>query len=291
MKPFIFRSVAVGVFCLFLFLVTAFPPVRAFDLKDYTNNIGLISGGIERTYDLYDPYPNIEAKRPLVIVLHGYTGSVQKIMNDNNPNRTWLDLARRERFIVAIPNGLVSAGRFKDWNDCRKDKSSKTHSDDLGFIKLLIHTLIREKNVDAKRIYVTGTSNGGHMSLRVALEAPEIVAAISPVAAAMPQFSACEFLKKPVPVLFINGTEDPLLPYEGGRVAKEAKQKHRGTVLSVENSVAWWVINNGADPRPVITDFSDHDPEDGTTARKYLYFGPAPVALIKVIGGGHTEPS
>ncbi len=141
----------------------------------------LISGGIERTYDLYDPYPNIEAKRPLVVVLHGHTGSSQKIMNEHNPNRAWLDVAGRENFIVVIPNGLVGPDGFTGWNDCRKDNTTNTDTDDLGFIKLLILTLIREKKVDPERVYLTGTSNGGHLSLRVALEAPELIAAAAPV--------------------------------------------------------------------------------------------------------------
>lgn len=61
--------------------------------------------------------------------------------------------------------------------------------------------------------------------------------------------------------------------------------------MSVEDSVSWWVENNGADVKSSVSAFTDRDPKDGSTAEKYYYPGSFPVALIKVKGAGHTEPS
>lgn len=275
--------------CLLAFLY--YFPVLALDVEGYSTNQTLVSEGIERTYDLYTPDSNFQDKRPLVILIHGHLGSAEKIMNQNNPNRGWLSVALRENFIVAIPNGLVGPDGYTGWNDCRKDNTTNTEADDLGFIRLLIQTLIREKAVDPSRVYVTGTSNGGHLSLRLALEAPELIAAAAPVVASMPKISECKASGRPIPVLFINGTADPLMPYAGGQIGKKTKKENRGTALSVDESIAWWVKNNGASPDANHTDFPDRDPNDGSTASMYYYPGPAPVALIRVAGGGHTEPS
>lgn len=286
------RTYRVVAFCFCLLAASFFcPPCGALDLDGYASELALVSGGLERTYDVYAPPTETKRKRPLVVVLHGYTGSAKKIMKNNNPNRAWLDVALCENFIVAIPNGLAGPKGFPSWNDCRKDNTRNTDADDLAFIKALIQTLIREHQADPSRVYVTGTSNGGHMSLRLALEAPDIIAAAAPIVAAMPQSSECKPMGRPVSILFINGTYDPILPYGGSQADKNAKKSDGGTVLPVEDSVAWWVRNNGADTDPVITKFRDADLKDGGMVLKYFYPGPAPVALIKVTGGGHTEPS
>ncbi len=288
MKQLTFLICLCTVFLVFLFMYVS---VRALDLDGYTKGRFLVSGGIKRTYDLYVPHAKPHGKRPLVLVIHGHTGSAQKIINEHNPNRAWLDVAQRENFIVVIPNGLVGPDGFTGWNDCRKDNTTNTNVDDLGFIKLLIQTLVQEQEVDPARVYVTGTSNGGHLSLRLAMEAPELIAAAAPVVASMPAINECTPSQKPVPVLFINGTEDPLLPFEGGQVGKKTKTENRGTVMSVEDSISWWVENNGADVKSSVSAFADRDPKDGSTAEKYSYSGSSPVALIKVKGAGHTEPS
>lgn len=198
-------------------------------------------------------------------------------------------MAKRERLVLAFPDGAVSPDKRQGWNDCRKDATTNPSSDDVGFLRALIERMVREHHADPAQVYVTGTSNGGFMSLRMAVEAPDLIAASAPVAAAMPAVNECATGRERIPVLFINGTEDPLVKYAGGFVFNN--KGDRGSSLPVEESVAWWVRHNGAADRPVFSLFPDTDPDDGSTAEKYVYSGPAPVVLIKVTGGGHTEPS
>lgn len=249
-------------------------------------------GGLERHYDLFVPPGAPEGLRPLVVTLHGHGGSAALTsgkMGRRNPHNAWLDVAEREGIILLIPDGAVSPDKLQGWNDCRKDTGTNPSTDDTGFLRALIEQTLRDYRGDPARVYVTGTSNGGFMSLRMALEAQDLIAAAAPVVAAMPAVNKCTIGPGKVPVLFINGTEDPLVKYSGGPIFNN--KGDRGSSLSVEESVAWWVAHNGAATTPAHSALPDTDPDDGSTAEKYVYAGDAPVVFIKVRGGGHTEPS
>jgi len=87
----------------------------------------------------------------------------------------------------------------------------------------------------------------------------------------------------------MNGTEDPLVPYEGGQIAS-----NRGLVLSTDASVDYWVNRNGTDIVPIVENLPDTNPNDESTIEKSTYpngDNNTEVVLYKVIGGGHTEPS
>ena len=87
-------------------------------------------------------------------------------------------------------------------------------------------------------------------------------------------------------VLAINGTADPLVPYDGGQVLKT-----RGAVLAAPVSVATFATVAGC-TAPVTVDEPDVDPSDGATTRRTRYTCPGKlgVELLSIIGGGHTWP-
>ena len=66
---------------------------------------------------------------------------------------------------------------------------------------------------------MTGVSNGAKMSLRLGCELTDRITAIAPVIGSMPEslVSGCA-PTRPIPILMINGTDDPLVPWEGGFV-------------------------------------------------------------------------
>jgi polyhydroxybutyrate depolymerase len=252
---------------------------------DYSSSI--LSGGLERTYNVHisSSYNN-STPTPLLIALHGGGGTgdgMNKLTHFNN-------IADRENFIVVYPDGFE-----KHWNDNRgvqRYRAQNQNVDDVGFISALIDHLSDKYNIDAKMVYVTGMSNGAMMSHRLGCELSQKIAAIAPVAGNLPvnMASICT-PSRPLSVLIINGTEDPLVPWAGGDV--HLGPLELGQVLSVEDTVQFWVSNDKCNSSPVATQLPDVDPTDGTTVRRETYGeceDGAEVVLYTVEGGGHAWP-
>ena len=265
-------------------------PVQAQLQKDQKIKID----GIERSYDLYVP-DTTSAKRPLVVLLHGHVGSARLMEGRFGvpaPYKRWLDLARQNDLLVAIPNGEKGSDRNRGWNDCRADAKTNPVTDDVKFLLAMIDAIDREHPVDRSRVYANGTSNGGNMVIRLAMEAPEHFAAVAAVVANNPDNSECRAKQVPISVLFMNGTADPLMPYKGGRVAND---KHdRGTVLSTAASMDYWIKLDGTNTKPLVHRFADVDPKEKSTVVRYSYTDGkdgTEVVLYEVRNGGHSEPS
>lgn len=227
------------------------------------------------------PYRQLSLSRFMVV---GGEGTGMATLTD------FSSVADRENFIVVYPDGIE-----RRWNDGRgltRYRAHRQNIDDVGFISSLIDELTKELNIDASRVYVTGISNGGMMSHRLACELSDKIAAIAPVAANIGEYMAPGWSpSRPVPVLIINGTDDPLVPWDGGDI--RFGQYKFGRVLSVADTVRFWVSHNQCSPIPVITVEPDKNPSDGTTVRKEKYGGcrdSAEVVLYALEGGGHTWP-
>lgn len=248
-----------------------------------------------RTYDLYLPAAAVTAKRPLVILYHGHMGNSDVMTGANHrsaPYKVWLKLADKENFIVAVPNGEKGSDGDRGWNDCRGDTTTNPATDDVNFTLRLIDTIDRQYPVDRRRIYATGTSNGGNMVIRLAMEVPHVFAAVAAVVASNPAQNKCTEQRKPISILFMNGTGDPLLPYQGGRVGKESAG--RGVAVSTADSVKYWTQINQTIAQPEMHHFPDIDPRDGGTVIRSIYKNAqqdTEVVLYEVNNGGHTEPS
>ncbi len=245
---------------------------------------------LERAYHLYVPSNYVD--KPIVVLLHGNRSSHDDIIGERNitsPHKVWLTLAEENKFLVLIPNGTLGSTNNRGWNDCRSDSEGNPDSDDVRFIDELLSFIHDEYAYDTDRIYVTGTSNGGHMAYRLAVELPEKVAAFAAIASSITANSMCVETTTPVSALFMNGTDDAILPYDGGEMLSS-----RGKVLSTQESIDYWVARNQTSIAPAITNITDTDLDDGSTAIKYLYsngIDNTEVALYEIVGGGHTEPS
>jgi polyhydroxybutyrate depolymerase len=154
--------------------------------------------------------------------------------------------------------------------------------------------MIKGYNIDPKRAYVTGISNGGIMSYRLACELSHKIAAIAPVDGNIPHLLVYEcYPTMPVSVLAINNVNDPLVPYYGGNIYSSIRRLNLGKVLSVKESIEFWVNRNNCTSSPVVTEEPDLDPRDGTrvTSEEYINRNDGTeVILYSVDGGGHTWP-
>jgi polyhydroxybutyrate depolymerase len=252
----------------------------------------IIKDGLKRTYLIHLPSSGFTPPLPVVFVLHGGGGNGGKMKKLTNSG--FDKLADKKGFIVVYPDGFEN-----NWNDGRSQSEAgyetfKNNTDDTGFISALIDELIKKYNADAKRVFVTGMSNGAMMSYRLACELSGKIAAIAPVAGTIPE----NFIKqcnpvKPVSVLAINGDADPLMPYNGGEVTGPFGKRKLGRVLSANESVMFWVKNNCCSQEPIITDLKDKDPDDGTLVQKQQFINGrsnSEVILYTIRNGGHTWP-
>jgi polyhydroxybutyrate depolymerase len=249
------------------------------------------AAGLTRSWLEYWP---AGAPRGVVLLLHGNGGSAAALIGEAGQPaayRRWLDIAARERLVVLVPDGVPGSAGLRGWNDCRGDAATNPQSDDARFLAGLIGAARSRAALAALPAWVVGTSNGGHMALRLAIEQPRLVSGVAAIAAAMPAHSECAAPRRPVNVLLMNGTADPILPFEGGLVSVGTAP--RGTALSAEESLRLWARIAGAKGDAAVTHFADRDPQDGSSVTRRTFAGRAGTraVLYRIDGGGHNEPS
>ena len=242
--------------------------------------------GQERSYRLYVP-AHLASAAPVIFVLHGGggSGSGQELMTQGGFNR----ITDREGVIVVYPDGV---GR--NWNDGRsgvKSRAFEEKIDDVGFLNAVLEAVAARFPIDRKRVFATGMSNGGFMSFRLACEASGIFLAVAPVVAGLsvdlgPRCRP----ERPVSVAILNGTEDPLVPWNGGYV--KALGLKRGETWSAMRSYEKWIELDACEVR-----FNEPEvnkvPDDETSLvrhRAVSCAAGAEVRLYEIRGGGHTWP-
>lgn len=237
-------------------------------------------GGLTRTFRYHLP-PKVTPEAPLVLSLHGRMGQ-----GKNQAKLSGFDaVADEEGFIVVYPDGVD-----RSWADGRgMTPADQQGVDDVGFLTALVDHFIKEFSADRRRVYAAGMSNGAMMSYRLACERADRFAAIGPVAALMGEKLAQTCApSRPVSVISFVGTEDPLVPFEGGQVSGD-----RGPVLSGTETREKWAALNACEGGPAISQEPDRDPEDGTRIRREAQ-GPCregtEVVFNVVEGGGHVWP-
>jgi len=152
---------------------------------------------------------------PLVLVLHGYGGSHVYI-------EEWWGMADRAEeygFFVAHPDGTIDNNGARFWNAtdaCCNFFGSTV--DDSQYLLDLIDEIKSLVDVDDRRVYVTGHSNGGFMSYRMACDHPETVAAIGSMAGATWADPLDCNPASSVHALQIHGTADGVISYNGGNI-------------------------------------------------------------------------
>ena len=247
----------------------------------------LVIDARERSYTLYLP----ESVPPgggaaLLVGLHGGLSSGSRI----GKRYGFDDLAEREGIIAVYPDAV---GRF--WNDGRADAGNPAREagvDDVRFIIALIDELLLRYAIDPRRVYVAGVSIGGLMAFRLACESAERFAAVAAVTAAMPEAPDYECApSRPVSLMIVNGTDDGIMPFDGGDIRFAGKTF--GRILSTGDTVAFWTGHNGCPGTPEVSAYTDADPGDGTTVSRETYGpcrGGSEVVLVTVTGGGHSFP-
>ena len=240
-------------------------------------------GGLTRSYLLHIP-ADVNPRSSLVIVMHGYMGSANRIMDYSGFN----DIADREDFIVVYPEGTIDQHGYRFFNVGYDDHATST-VDDLGFISSLTSDLQKQLGVTPQRTFIVGMSNGGDMAYFIACNHSELYGAMASVTGVLMKHIHDECIPaKPLPVLQIHGTDDAI-SYFGGDMENKAGY---GAYLGAPETVQFWAEANGLTKKE-ITFVDDRDQEDDTAVRFERFFSPNSrneVWFYSVQGGGHRWP-
>jgi len=259
------------------------------------NEASIDINGQQRWYRIYVPRQRAEVA-PAVVLLHGGTQSMRRMFGKRSGGtREWPALAEREGVVLITPNGTDANGGNpngdrQNWHDYRENFRA-ANVDDVAFIRRLVIEQTRTRRLNAQRIYVTGASNGGMMTYRLLIDAPELFAAGAAFIANLPE-NADRLPKppRPTPLLIVNGTEDPLVKWDGGTVGRD-----RGATISTRQTLEWWLSANAARSEVERREtLPDRDPEDGCRLELQTHAAKpagAPVWLYTARGAGHAMPS
>ena len=245
-------------------------------------------GGLKRTYTTYVP-GGLAQGAPLVVVMHGSGENAARIRAETGYG--FDRLADEHGFAVVYPNSYTF-----DWDDCGKvgDVSvNGVNIDDVGFLVALVDKLITEIGIDRGRVFATGVSAGGFMSIRLALEAPSRFRAVAAVSANMPtpENSKCKPVGQGTSVMIMNGTKDPLVPFNGGEVNLLGLFYKGGNVRSSRDSGQYFADLNNIVGAP---ETNQTPMADKVSVEQVLWRNgsKAEVELVAIHGGGHgiTQP-
>lgn len=234
------------------------------------------SGGMDRTYMLHVPAGDPVG---LVLSLHGGGGS-----GISQRALTGFDtVADAHNLLVVYPDGYD-----KSWADGRgASPADRHHINDVAFLVGLVTKVQHDYGVAPGHVFVTGMSNGGFMSNRLACERADVFAAVAPVAGTLGVGVACN-PSQPVSVWEAHGTADPLVPFKGGAVRGRGGLSHS---ISADTMVDKWRSADGCQGDPAMEALPDV--RDGTVVHRYESTGCAAnteVVFYKIDRGGHTWP-
>ena len=257
--------------------------------------IALQVDGLERHALIHLPAGDAPPRPlPVVLMFHGNGGTPLAAARETG----WVAKADAEKFIIVFPEGtrpdMTRPPKFGSNNPAWNDGSGRFHAGaqniaDVAFIAALLDHLESEFAIDKQRVFATGFSNGASMAFRVGVELSPRLAAIAPVSGAL--WMTEPAMARPVSLLYMTGTADPINPLEGG-VPKMASGSGFKDVPDkakppVRDNVAKWVKLLGCAAEPTA-------PESGmegvTTLRYGGGRGGSEVWFTTIAGHGHIWP-
>jgi polyhydroxybutyrate depolymerase len=251
-----------------------------------TSEISFEQDGLTRNFLLTIP-DGLTGPAPLVLAVHG-------LLEDSSSMRERLARGRLDvfaaefGFVVAYPSAW---GRV--WNIGEGPGASRIlpRRDDLAYLLRVLADSRARAEIDPSRIFIVGFSQGGMISLSLACKFPGIFRAVAVVASQMPEMLADDCAENmPDGVLLIHGTDDDVVPYEGGRIISGPLARMR--LKSYSESLAYFISRKGCAAAPSHRRW-DAKPDNTSVERLGWYDcddGGA-VEGYAIIGGGHRWPS
>jgi polyhydroxybutyrate depolymerase len=227
---------------------------------------------LERSYLLHIPLDlNNQQAVPLVFAFHGYTISPKGMQYAAGMD----EIADREKFIVVYPEGIEFSWNTGWEGDPHYGYALAHNVDEPAFIRQILLDLDTFTNIDPKRIYAMGHSQGGMVVYRLGCEMSDTFAAIASVAG-LHLLSDCNPTQE-VSVIHFHGLSDSFVPFSGGG---------KFDFPSVEEGIETWVELNNC-----VSFVTEEDEENGVT---HITHAPCQagtaVELYTFDPGGHDWP-
>jgi polyhydroxybutyrate depolymerase len=245
--------------------------------------------GNQRIYVLHipDSFDGTQAA-PLVVFLHGGNGNAQSAQNFTNFNET----SEENGFLMLYPQAwFESQPNSFVWADGRGLAPDNLGIDDVGFVNSLVNQLKTEYNINENKIYLCGFSNGSFLTQEIAFQDNSQFAAIGTIGGTMNQdLYNNGNPNRAIPMIYIFGTDDPLVPYEGGYVSGNT---NFDPVVGAETAVDFWVNNNNCQTTLPIVEVANTIDNDNSTVSIFEYTDGnqnSKVKFYQINGGGHTWP-
>ena len=190
---------------------------------------------IQRRYLLHTPDELDPTKcYPLLFALHGIGGVPDRYL------KKFSQFVERHEFI-----GIYPEGHNKRWNLGQV----ASHPNDIEFLETIADNLFQFSNIDHKRRYVHGRSNGAGMAHTLGGESDYFRAFSALVASLTNANLPTEPTRQPS-VLQILGEIDELIPYKGGQGVANRN------FLSGDRSANAWAEHNECNSEPEIAKYS-----------------------------------
>ena len=242
-------------------------------------------GDTQFEYLLYQP-AQLDGPAPAIFALHGAGGNTD-IMRALGYEL----LADVDGFVVVYPSAPGTNWAVADFFGTPPHAEFPDSIRDVAYFDAILDELILENTVDPQRLFVTGGSRGGMMTLRLACERAERFLAVAPTRIVMPGgwLDSCR-PSEAISVMLLMGTKDPLVPFEGGDLTFRDTSS---PVLSFADTENFWLRFNGCEGESASSRLYDLDPTDGISTRverwKPCNAG-VEVLSYRVFGMGHPIP-
>jgi polyhydroxybutyrate depolymerase len=239
--------------------------------------------GINRQYIYYEPL-ELNEQKPLVFVMHGFTGDASGIKNYSGMNQ----IADQYGFAVCYPRGTTDSDGNRFWNVGYAFHEDETVND-IGFLTELATYLQINYDLNPDFTFATGMSNGGEMCYMLACQANDTFRAVAPVAGMILQdiLDECQD-SNPIPIFEIHGSEDNITPISGDPNNNDGW----GAYPSIPFTINYFSEKNECSTLQTET-LPDLDPSDGSyvVSEKHLNgINNNEVWYYEIIGGGHDWP-
>ena len=255
---------------------------------EYTDEHTTVSiGPSDRQANLRMP-GNHDYSRPLPVVvsLHGYSGNGLS----NAAYMHHFDSIHENEHLLIYPDGTSNWLGMRYWNAtdaCCQNVASATPVDDVSYILGLIDEAILNYGADPDGVVITGLSNGGFMSHRMACEAGGSIRAIVALnGVTWDDFSKCPDTGRP-DILHVHSTADGVIAYNGGAIWGI-------DYPSATETISYWADRSGCDTTWTslgTRDLSGDDGNDDTDEFEFLNCNSGNrVTHWRINDGSHVPP-